>query len=57
MLAINYDKTKIKNPPKNLEALGRMKKQLLIENPNTSNTGAEILQWSLALYGKNWKKF
>ncbi|XGU46882.1 thiamine ABC transporter substrate-binding protein [Fusobacterium necrophorum subsp. funduliforme] len=57
MLAINYDKTKIKNPPKNLEELGKMKKQLLIENPNTSNTGAEILQWSLALYGKNWKKF
>ena len=57
MLAINYDKTKIKNPPKTLAELGKMKKQLLIENPNTSNTGAEILQWSLALYGKNWKKF
>lgn len=57
LLAINYDKTKIQNPPKTLAELGKMKKQLLIENPNTSNTGAEILQWSMALYGKDWKKF
>lgn len=57
MLAINYDKTKIKNPPKTLAELGKMKKQLLVQNPNTSVTGSEALQWSIALYGKDWKKF
>lgn len=57
MLAINYDKTKIKNPPKTLAELSKMKKQLLVQNPNTSVTGSEALQWSIALYGKNWKKF
>lgn len=57
MLAINYDKTKIKNPPKTLKELAKMKKQLLVQNPKTSVTGSEALQWSIALYGKDWKKF
>lgn len=57
MLAINYDKSKIKNPPKTLAELAKMKKQLLIQNPKTSVTGSETLQWSIALYGKDWKKF
>lgn len=57
MLAINYDKTKIKNPPKTLAELAKFKKQLLVQNPKTSVTGSETLQWAIALYGKDWKKF
>lgn len=56
-LAINYNKQEIKNPPKNLEELGKLSKKLLVENPMVSNTGRETLQWSIALYGKDWMKF
>lgn len=56
-LAINYNKKEILNPPKNLEELGKMSKKLLVENPMTSITGLESLQWSVALYGKDWIKF
>lgn len=56
-LAINYNKKDIPNPPRDLQELGRMKKQLIVENPMTSITGLEALQWSIALYGKDWLKF
>lgn len=57
MLAINYDSQKISVPPKNLGELSKMEKQLLVENPASSATGEEALLWSIALYGKEWKKF
>lgn len=57
LLAINYNKEKIANPPKNLEELSRLNKQLMLENPKVSITGEEALQWSVALYGENWTKF
>lgn len=56
-LAINYNKDLLKNPPKDLNELKKMKNTLLIENPLTSNTGEEALLWSIAMYGKNWKNF
>lgn len=57
ILAINYNKEKIANPPKNLKELGEMSKQLMVENPKVSITGEEALQWSVALYGENWLDF
>lgn len=57
LLAINYDTKKIPVPPKNLTELGKLEKQLLVENPATSSTGEEALLWSIALYGENWKNF
>lgn len=57
LLAINYDTKKIPVPPKNLTELGKLEKQLLVENPATSSTGEEALLWSIALYGKDWKDF
>lgn len=57
LLAINYDKEKIANPPKNLKELGSLTKKLMIENPKVSITGEEALQWSIALYGENWLDF
>ena len=57
LLAINYDTKKIPVPPKNLAELGKLEKQLLVENPATSSTGEEALLWSIALYGENWKNF
>lgn len=57
ILAINYNKEKISNPPKTLKELGTMTKQLMVENPKVSITGEEALQWSIALYGDNWKEF
>lgn len=57
MLAVNYDSKKIPVPPKTLGELAQMKKQLLVENPASSATGEEALLWSIALYGKDWKKF
>lgn len=56
-LAINYNKEILPNPPKNLKEMSKLKNQLLIQNPMTSNTGEEALLWSIAMYGKNWKKF
>jgi len=57
ILAINYNKEKIPNPPKSLKELGAMTKQLMVENPKVSITGEEALQWSIALYGENWLEF
>lgn len=57
ILAINYNKEKILNPPKSLKELGAMTKQLMVENPKVSITGEEALQWSVALYGENWLDF
>ena len=57
ILAINYNKEKIPNPPKSLKELGAMTKQLMVENPKVSITGEEALQWSVALYGENWLEF
>ena len=57
ILAINYNKEKIPNTPKSLKELGAMTKQLMVENPKVSITGEEALQWSVALYGKNWLDF
>lgn len=57
ILAINYNKEKIPNPPKSLKELGAMTKQLMVENPKVSITGEEALQWSVALYGENWLDF
>lgn len=57
ILAINYNKEKISNPPKSLKKLGAMTKQLMVENPKVSITGEEALQWSVALYGENWLDF
>ncbi|WP_270426591.1 thiamine ABC transporter substrate-binding protein [Fusobacterium mortiferum] len=57
ILAINYNKEKIPNPPKSLKELGTMTKQLMVENPKVSITGEEALQWSVALYGENWLDF
>lgn len=57
ILAINYNKEKIPNPPKNLKELGALTKQLMVENPKVSITGEEALQWSVALYGENWLDF
>lgn len=57
LLAINYNKEKIPNPPKNLKELGKLSKQLMVENPKVSITGEEAIQWSIALYGENWLEF
>lgn len=57
ILAMNYNKEKIPNPPKSLKELGAMTKQLMVENPKVSITGEEALQWSVALYGENWLEF
>lgn len=57
LLAINYNKEKIANPPKTLKELGSLTKQLMVENPKVSITGEEALQWSIALYGDNWLDF
>lgn len=57
ILAINYNKEKIPNPPKSLKELGAMTKQLMVENSKVSITGEEALQWSVALYGENWLDF
>ena len=57
ILAINYNKEKITTPPKSLKDLGKMNKQLMVENPKVSITGEEVLQWSIALYGDNWLEF
>lgn len=57
ILAINYNKEKIPNPPESLKELGAMTKQLMVENPKVSITGEEALQWSVALYGENWLDF
>lgn len=57
ILAINYNKEKIPNPPKSLKELGAMTKQLMVENPKVSITGEEALQWGVALYGENWLDF
>lgn len=57
ILAMNYNKEKIPNPPKSLKELGAMTKQLMVENPKVSITGEEALQWSVALYGENWLDF
>lgn len=57
ILAINYNKEKILNPPKSLKELGAITKQLMVENPKVSITGEEALQWSVALYGENWLDF
>lgn len=57
ILAINYNKEKIANPPKTLKELSRFTKQLMVENPKVSITGEEALQWSIALYGDNWLDF
>lgn len=57
ILAINYNKEKIPNPPKSLKELGAMTKQLMVENPKVSIIGEEALQWSVALYGENWLDF
>lgn len=56
LLAINYDAEKIKDAPKNLEDISKLKKSLIIEDPRSA-TGQELLFWSVALYGKEWKKF
>lgn len=56
LMAINYDTTKIKKAPKNLKELGEIEKSLFVESP-METTGQELLFWSIALYGDNWKKF
>ncbi len=57
LLAFNYNKEVIPNPPKSLNELGKLSKQVIIENPKVSITGEEALQWSIALYGENWLEF
>ncbi|MBC2855736.1 thiamine ABC transporter substrate-binding protein [Cetobacterium sp. 2A] len=56
LMAINYDTTKIKKVPKNLKEIGEIKKSLFVESP-METTGQELLFWSIALYGENWKEF
>ena len=56
-LAINYNKEKISTPPKNIEELGKISKELIAINPMTSSTGEEALLWSIALCGDKWEEF
>lgn len=55
-LGFNYNK-EIKNPPKTLAEFKNFKKKLIVESPRLSITGSQTLQWSIALYGKNFMKF
>lgn len=56
-LAINYNKEKLSTPPKNIEELSKMPKELLGINPMTSSTGEEALMWSIAILGDKWEEF
>lgn len=55
-LAINYNKNKMK-AAKTLSELAQYKKEILLQNPLISNTGEQAMLWSMAMYGKDWKKF
>ncbi|MGL4308148.1 MAG: thiamine ABC transporter substrate-binding protein [Cetobacterium sp.] len=55
-MAINYNSENLKEAPKTLEEIGKIKNSLIIEDPRSA-TGQELLFWSYGLYGKNWMKF
>lgn len=55
-MGINYNKKLLPNPPKTFNELTTLKKQLLVQDPRSA-TGQEILLWSIAMYGDNWKEF
>ncbi|NPA47018.1 MAG: thiamine ABC transporter substrate-binding protein [Thermococci archaeon] len=52
-IAIDYNNTKIKNPPKTFEALlnPKWKKSLILEDPRTSTTGRAFLLWTIGAFG------
>jgi thiamine transport system substrate-binding protein len=62
-IAINYQITKVSEPPKSLEDLTKpeWKGKLIIEDPRTSSPGAAFLLWTIAVYGDDgylyyWQK-
>lgn len=55
-MAINYNRKTLPNPPADFTELSRLDRKLIMEDPRSS-TGQEILLWSVALYGDNWKEF
>lgn len=55
-MAINFNRKNLSTPPKSFEDMKKMEKQLIMIDPRSS-TGQELLLWSVAVYGENWKKF
>lgn len=55
-MAINYNRKQLPTPPATFEELSKLEKKLIMEDPRSA-TGQEILLWSVALYGDNWKDF
>ncbi len=52
-IAIDYNRTKLKSPPKTFEGLlkPRWKKSLILEDPRTSTTGRTFLLWTIGAFG------
>jgi len=56
-LAILYDPTKVKNPPKTFQELAQGPYSFILCDPRTSSTGQDFLLWSIAALGDNWPAF
>ncbi|MGL5965170.1 MAG: thiamine ABC transporter substrate-binding protein [Fusobacteriaceae bacterium] len=56
MMGVNFNKKTLTTPPKSFEDIKKMEKQLITIDPRSA-TGQELLLWSVAIYGENWKKF
>ncbi|MCX5774127.1 MAG: thiamine ABC transporter substrate-binding protein [Fusobacteria bacterium] len=56
-LAILYDPSVVKNPPKTFMALAKSNYPLIICDPRTSSTGQDFLLWTIAALGPNWQTF
>lgn len=58
--AFVYDKTKVKDVPKNFEELARSNLKVVIEDPRSSSPGLGLLLWVKAAYGDRageiWKE-
>jgi len=56
-LAILYNPTKVKNPPKTFQELAQGPYSFIMCDPRTSSTGEDFLLWSIAALGDNWPTF
>ncbi len=66
-IAIIYDSTKVKNPPKRLHdfseegSIGEFERSFIIEDPRTSSTGMMFFQYIYSIYGEDcitfWDNF
>ncbi|MGL4254127.1 MAG: thiamine ABC transporter substrate-binding protein [Fusobacteriaceae bacterium] len=55
-MAVNFNRKTLTSPPKSFQDIKQMQKQLITIDPRSA-TGQELLLWSVAVYGENWKKF